>query len=195
MPVNLMVLALGFVAYLLPWSSAPGASLTLNAYDLAEWSSLHPWVRVAAPPLALTFILRALPSVLALLVLARSPRRWRPWIGLVVLLVAVAQLPPPVFFGPGLNDPNYRQQFTLTLLTMLGIPLSLRLRRWWLQWLLLALLSLGSLVALVNSQYLMVAFAFPSRPGIGGILFVLISVSYGIYIYKRGQPLPATSFI
>lgn len=191
MIVTVLFLAAGLAAYMLPWMVGPGASLTFNAYDLAEWTSLHPWVRTSMPPLVVSFILRALLMLLALLVFAVASRRWT---AVLVALVALALLPPPVFFGPALADPNYRQQFALSILTLLGLFFLARLRWYWIQLVLVVLLGLGSVVAVLNSQHLMgEAFNLSTLPGPGAVCFVLITVIYGTYIYKRGQPLAPSS--
>ena len=42
MRLALLLLIIGLCGYLLPWIVAPSSAMTLNAYDLAEWTSLHP---------------------------------------------------------------------------------------------------------------------------------------------------------
>ncbi len=186
MILSLVLFAAGLLAYSLPWIAGPGASLTLNAYDLAEWTSLHPWVRTANPPLVVTFMLRALPALLALLLFTTVARSWRRYAALIVFIVAVALLPPAAFFSSAFNDPNFRQQAVLALLTLFGLVLSVRLR--WSPVIFAALLVLGSVIAVINSQVLMnAAFALPVSPGPGGPLFVLIVLLFGLHTYKRGQ--------
>src|SRR5438552_17266089 len=55
------------VAYYLSWINNQAAALSANAYDLAEWTSLHPAVRGAIIPLLAPFLLRAVLGGLALL--------------------------------------------------------------------------------------------------------------------------------
>ncbi|MBI5669841.1 MAG: hypothetical protein HZC41_17735 [Chloroflexi bacterium] len=114
-----LLLLLALVCYLLPWVVTPAAGLTMGAVDLAEWASLHPAVRAAPPPLLTSFLLR-LPPVLLALVIASRPaiRRWL--CALVVLLIAVALLPPLEFLTQYQDDLNYRQQFALALLALSG---------------------------------------------------------------------------
>ena len=59
---NYLPLFLLLIAYALPWMMTPTiAGLTNGAYDLAEWTSIHPAVR--ADPLLLTPLLLRLPLV------------------------------------------------------------------------------------------------------------------------------------
>ncbi|MCC7448347.1 MAG: hypothetical protein IT324_13080 [Anaerolineae bacterium] len=113
------------VAYYLPWVYHPAAGLTFNAYDLAEWVSLHPAVRGASVPLVAPFLLRVVLGGLALLFCLRALRSARTWVrlayaGLAVLL-AITLLPPFDFFRGAWDDPNYRQQFTLSIGTLVGL--------------------------------------------------------------------------
>ena len=184
-----IVLALGL--YSLPWLVTPGASLTLNAYDLAEWTSLNPVVRDASPTLLITFGLRFLLLLIAAFV-AFSPiaNKWLWWICAgFVLCLALALLPPFAFFGDSSGDPNYRQQFALSLLTLLAgaVGLSQRLARWRhpIQTGLVLAGLLSSAAALVEGASLMRLYALPVQLGIGGMLFVVLQAAVlGILIMK-----------
>ncbi|MFN8529394.1 MAG: hypothetical protein U0670_12340 [Anaerolineae bacterium] len=52
-------LSLGLIGYFSAWVVNPGVALTLHAFDLAEWASLHPVVR--AEPMLITTLLLRLP--------------------------------------------------------------------------------------------------------------------------------------
>lgn len=128
----------GLLFYSLPWVVNTGASLTLTAYDLAEWTSLYPQVRFGEPALWQPFFLRFSPALLTWIVVAglnsqRGSGVWWAALGGVGLM-SVALLPPVEFvFNTG--DPNYRQQFLIAVLTLvagvalLALPISLRIRR------------------------------------------------------------------
>jgi hypothetical protein len=111
-------LFLALVFYLAPWVISPGISLTLGAYDLAEWTSLHPAVRFVEPFLLATLFLR-LPLVLivGIIGLNSGPRfsgRW--WAAATaVLFISLALLPPLEFFLDARGDINYQQQFALAV--------------------------------------------------------------------------------
>lgn len=112
-----LLLALGLAGYLLPWIVAPTAPLTLNAYDLAEWTTLHPNQR--GTPLAVPLLLRLqLPIITMLTALfARSPRI-KPLAALMIALLALAQLPPLEFLTISRHDSNYQQQFLLAAISL-----------------------------------------------------------------------------
>ena len=168
------LLALGLLAVFLPWSNGANAALVLNAWDLAEWSSLHPLSRNADPALAVSFGLRALSLFLLALTL------WRTGLtnlfrAVLAVLVAVALLPPPQFFLSDLADPNYRQQLSLSVAAII-IGLASFWRSTWLSWLQI-LLSLMALVfawvSLTAALDLQLGLGQEAHPGVGLALFAL----------------------
>lgn len=195
--------ALALVAYVLPWLVNPGAGLTFNAYDLAEWLSLHPAVRDTSPPLLVTAGLRGLLCLLAwLIAFAPAPTRFIRGSHLVfVVLVAVALLPPLEFFtAAAWGDSNYRQQFALSLLTLIVglLGLSQRFIRWSvvLQTGIVIISLLISLIVLAHSTSLMQMVRLPAQPGPGGILFPLLHLAFLLQQWvtsKRGNLFQVTS--
>ncbi len=121
------------VAYYLPWIANRAAALSANGYDLAEWVSLHPAVRGASIPLVAPFLLRAVPGGLALLFGFRALRASTTWTRLgyavVAVWLALTLLPPPDFFRGGWDDVNYRQQFLLSLGTLIALGALIVARR------------------------------------------------------------------
>lgn len=113
------------IACYLPWVYHPAAGLTFNAYDLAEWVSLHSAVRGASVPLVAPFLLRAVLGGLALLFCLRALRSAGRWVRLaytgLALWLAITLLPPFDFFRGAWDDPNYRQQFALAIGTLIGL--------------------------------------------------------------------------
>lgn len=125
-PALLAALLIGLaVAYILPWLTGPGAGLTFNGCDLAEWVSLYPAARAETPPLLTPLLLRlplALAGLIAVVGLAS------PWLrALAAGVTALALMPPLDFFLGSSADPNYRQQFALTVGVLAG---SVLLTRW-----------------------------------------------------------------
>ncbi len=115
----LVILLLALAGYLLPWVTAPNAAMTLNAFDLAEWTSLHPLQQGATPPLIVPLLLRAQLSILAALVMLWSTSRNERFLAfLFVVLLSVSQLPPLEFLN-NVADPNYRQLLFLAIATIL----------------------------------------------------------------------------
>jgi uncharacterized membrane protein YsdA (DUF1294 family) len=112
-------------AYYLPWIANRAAALSANAYDLAEWTSLHPSVREASIPLLAPFLLRAALGGLALLSGFRALRVLPGWLRLayaaLALWLALTLLPPLDFFRGAWDDSNYRQQFFLSVGTLVGL--------------------------------------------------------------------------
>jgi hypothetical protein len=120
----LACLVLATACYYVPWFTHPTAGFTMNAFDLAEWASLHPAVRSSSPPMLTSFLLRVplLALVFAFALAANrlvDPRsRWLMR-GMAVLPL-LRFVPPADFFTNATGDPNYRQ---MALLTGLGIGL------------------------------------------------------------------------
>ena len=117
----LMLLVGALIAYHLAWYAHASAGFTTNAFDLAEWASLHPAVRSSSPPLLTSFLLR-LPLIMLVGALALAANdlddpRIR-WIArLVIALPLLRLIPPKDFFTTASSDPNYRQ---MALLVVLG---------------------------------------------------------------------------
>jgi len=111
----LILLSLALLGYVLPWAVTSSAPMTLNAYDLAEWTSLHPAQRHTEPPLLVPLLLRAQLVILTLTLALAASGRWIT--ALVVLLLALAQLPPFEYVYDVANL-NYRQQFGLALFSL-----------------------------------------------------------------------------
>src|SRR5439155_12012735 len=86
---------------------------------------LHQAVRDASIPNLAPFLLRAVLGGLALLFAVRALKalsgraRWA--YSFLALLLAVTLLPPLDFFRGAWNDPNYRQQFALSIATLVGL--------------------------------------------------------------------------
>ena len=176
---NVFILALWIVAgigYFVPWVITPMNSLSLGAYDLAEWTSLHPIVRQTLPYLWTTFALRIPLAVLGILFVAYINQQSQKVIVALVCLgfVVIALFPPLEFFTAYRDDPNYIQQFTLALVTAgVGI-LTLMMQRGKHAYAILALLSLLGAVASVAGLYqafeLIKGFSLPVTVGLGALL-------------------------
>lgn len=177
LPGRWRFLLLTLIAYSLPWVVGPGAALTLNAYDLAEWTSLHPAVRTAPLPFLVTFGLRLLPLLIYVaFAMDSSSRQWER--GLLAAIIATALLPPLNFFAGGFGDPNHRQQLALAALVLLsgGLSLATRSHSWQakLQSIALVICTLLSAWALIASFDLMRGFTNRVQPAAGGFLLIVI---------------------
>lgn len=190
--IGLIFLALGF--YVLPWLINPAVGLTANAYDLAEWASLHPEVRNQTPSLLTSLLLRVPLVIFGLMIalnIGVNRKKHLTWISLF-LLVAVASFPPLEFLTVARSDPNYQQQFMLFLSTLIigGVAISGMFNRWhWLGLVILGALGIGvSAWGLMQTRHLMIGFSMPVAVGLGGIgtslMFLLISLEA---FSKRGN--------
>lgn len=113
-PFGLMLVIGAGVGCALPWMQATGASLTANAYDLAEWLSLHPTVRATSRVLLPALVLRFTLATVALLALARARQARHKALPVALALgLWAGLLPPAAFFQGNLRDVNYLQQALL----------------------------------------------------------------------------------
>jgi len=115
--------AAALILYFVPWVDGGSTSLTFGAYDLAEWTSLHPAVRFVEPSLVMTLLLRLVPALLVIGLAAWASLRrgsvlW--WLSGLTVLAAAGGLLPPFEFIANTGDPNYRQQFIVALVALIG---------------------------------------------------------------------------
>ena len=172
----LACLLLLMAGLLLPWLVAPSASMTLSAYDLAEWVSLHPAQTRANPPLLASLLLRvqfvALCAATGCLPFGKGMR-----IGaaLAIVLLAIAQL-PPVEFVNDLGSLNYRQQFGCAIASLiLGLGLLRSSGGPWRGWAAIAISVIGAATAVAGmSQALDVYRLVGGAGGIGAGLWLCI---------------------
>ncbi|MYD11384.1 MAG: hypothetical protein F4X02_15240 [Chloroflexi bacterium] len=165
-----MLALLGLLGYLLPWAVASSAPMTLNAYDLAEWASLHPAQRQTTPPLLAPLLLRVQLAILSLTFALSISQRWVAAAAVVAL--ALAQL-PPFEYVYDIANMNYRQQFVLALVSLVAGLAATRLRNRRMIRLLLFLLpvaGIGSVIAGVAQAF--EAFRQPADIGLGPWLLV-----------------------
>jgi len=121
-------LALALACTCAPWYAHSTAAFTLNAFDLAEWTSLHPAVRASSPPLLTSFLLRA-PQLALIVALALHANflgdaRVRWLLRVAALVIALRFVPPREFFGSAASDPNFRQMMLLAVLAVGGIAVA-----------------------------------------------------------------------
>ncbi|MBN2303012.1 MAG: hypothetical protein JXQ72_00955 [Anaerolineae bacterium] len=176
---------LGLVCYYLPWYTHETAGFTMHAYDLAEWSSLHPAVRSSSPPMLTSFLLRAPQwALIVALALAANglsdPRARWVWRGLAAL-VALRFVPPTDFFSSATDDPNYRQMALLTGLSLGAVGITLfvhRLPDRWRDWLIVAVLAAGAVAGwwgLSRAGILLDNFKIDVQIGSGAVGFAIVT--------------------
>lgn len=174
--------ALAVAAYHMPWQTHKIAAFTNNAFDLAEWVSLHPTVRAERPALLTSLLLR-LPLVTLAVIIALTAHRLTSeklrWLWCGVAFLVVLRLNPPVEFYPwGGGSVNDRQLGYLmcgglgaVLMVTLGAR---RLRSFW-QPLTLIAWGVGAASALggyARAEDVIAALQVETTPGAGLVLFV-----------------------
>lgn len=177
----LALLILSTAAYFLPWIIIRNtASLSMTAYDLAEWASLHPDVPdTVFGPLA-TLLLRlplACLGLIAIIFIARLTRQ--PTVRVMFTIIfSIALLPPLEFFTVARDDVNYKQQFMLALITLIiGMICvqSTALIRTKPAVVALAMLALiTSLLGQKTANDLLNAFNLPNQVGHGAIILPIV---------------------
>ncbi len=188
------LLVLGVSGYLLPWVITPAQSLSMGAYDLAEWTSLHPVVRQTLPFLWTTLALRVPLAILGILLAAyiASTLHQKALGLLITLITAITLLPPLEFFTVYRSDPNYLQQFFLALVTFLMGIMLIMWRNKPLQHVLPIVLSLlgclSAAIGLYRGYMLMKGFDLPTSVGYGGLITVIsLGVATLLYITKQSS--------
>ena len=186
-PILIMALTLALCAYFLPWVSHPSASLTMGAYDLAEWLNLHPLTQPDRIP---GLLLRSQLLLFTLVVAfwsaqPRFTKHW--WVRMIgIMLLCIAQLPPPEFIE-WTGDLNQRQQALLAIMSALGGTFGLAgfMKRYH-QQILYGICMIGIITTgyiLVILPKLMATFELSKNQGLGG--YMLIGVYVGMIFFIR----------
>jgi hypothetical protein len=121
-------------AYHAPWHLHEVAAFANNAFDLAEWVSLHPFVRNENPPLHTSWLLR-LPLVLLGMVIALAASRLNDprvrWLWRLVAVLVVLRLNPPIdYFTEPEVSLNEEQLGDMMLGGLAGVGVIILLSRW-----------------------------------------------------------------
>ncbi|MDX2160645.1 MAG: hypothetical protein SF162_04905 [bacterium] len=173
------------LAYFSPWVVNPASGLTFHGLDLAEWTSLHPLVRTESPALLTPLVLRLPLLCMGLVLGLRAPGahpRLRMAHRIGALLIAFGLL-PPLDFITQLDNLNYRQQFALAAIGMMGAGISLlsvrgskAARHWRLRGAGLAcgLAVVAGVTGVVRSYGLMQEFDLAAQFGIGALAFPVL---------------------
>ena len=184
----LFVVAL-LLAYVSPWLVGPGAALSFGGYDLAEWASLPPGVRSQSPPLIASFLLRfPLAAITLMLAFAAPYRRLSAgWLMVAagMLILIAAQLPPPEFLTSARNDPNYGQQFTLALISLVGGVVGLAAApAFWRSLFAAVWAAVGAVVSVagvLSAHELIAAYGIQVRTGAAAYVFVGLFVAAALW--------------
>lgn len=178
------IFALAIIAYLLPWTVNIGNSLTMGAYDFAEWVSKRPFDDTSYNTI---FLLRGQLVLLTWFIMLNSERpyftiRW--WGHLIIGVILVIAQFPPIEFIRNTGDINQQQQAILTIVALISLPIGAsgflsRYRS--ISWLIIAVVGIASTIyALLNAINMMQAYQLPAQIGFGVILFIGNYIILGI---------------
>jgi hypothetical protein len=170
---------LSIIAYCSPWMVNKGAGLSLGAYDLAEWASLHPSARLSNPILLVSLLLR-LPLVFLALIVSFTPwtylsRAW--WVRAGFCLgIVLALLPPLEYLARPSGNANYGQQLGLSAIVLVGSLIGLSGRLGDLAFSLNVFWGLCggvvTLIGLIQAHNLMRQFDLRAQLGVGALAIV-----------------------
>lgn len=157
----------------------------MNAFDLAEWASVHPAVRSSSPAMLTTLLLRLpLVAVSVGMVLVsggvHDPRvRWV--VRGAAILVVLRLFPPVEFFTSARDDPNYRQMALLVILAGGGMVVALvaQLPEGIRNWSVVGLMAVGSAAGwwgLSRAGLLLDSFAIDVQIGAGPVGFSISAI-------------------
>ena len=119
LPFIYFCIILGLIGYVLPWIVTPTAPLTLGAYDLAEWTSLHPSQPTTIPALIVPLLLRVQLVIITLIIALSAQTNKLRFIAIVAIVpLSISQLPPLEFLTIATNNINYQQQFILATISL-----------------------------------------------------------------------------
>ena len=185
--LQLFFLTLGILALLLPWTIHPSSGLSLNAYDVANWSTRHVDEFRGSLVLLTGFLIRGQLFILTAIV-SRMTLECR-WLFCVILFIAL--LPPLDGFLREPGNPNYRQLALLALATaLIAIMGSLLKQRWIHEWqMVLPVLGLVScLYATSRLSNLYHSLKLDHQTGSGLLLLLLTYLSLLIIAILRWKP-------
>jgi hypothetical protein len=178
---------LAILAYLLPWVINESSSLTMGAYDFAEWLSKLNMYEPAIyyPVLALRGQLLLLTVFLAFG--AQKPYLTLDWWTRFVfgMLLIIAQFPALNMLPSIGTDINRQQQVILAGLSFVILILGLSgfVSHWrnWL-WLVTAIFAfLSSVYGLINANDRMDDYALSPFVGFGAIIYLILMLVLGIF--------------
>lgn len=189
------IVAAALIGYMMPWVSSPGVGLSLGAYDLAEWASLHPASQATCPIMLASLLLRIVPALLVIVVALNSRitsnSRINGVIGIMAVIgMSLLLLPPLEFFTEARNNPNYQQQFIISA----GVLIAgfLATRRFIDRWRKTAMVSfcvasLGAgIFGLIRAYDLMQQYEIAIQPGLGGPLTLFFTLLAAFVALRSG---------
>lgn len=193
-PLIFTFLIIALVGCFIPWIVVPVGGLQMGAYDLAEWSSLVPAVRQAAPFMWPALALRLPLAFVGVLFSLYTAQNHRGWAVTIAIVTAIALLPPLEFFTIYRDDANYRQQFIIAVGTLIIGIMGIGLRDQNKQMTLIVIVCLlgciASVVGLGQAYTLMGSFSLHPTLGLGGGMTILGLAIIAAVVIKQSRTQP-----
>lgn len=188
---NVLYIIIGFalLAYVLPWIVTQTSPLTLGAYDLAEWTSLHPSQPYTSPPLIVAFSLRVQLVIITIIIaLVVNQRSTQIFSCILIIILAIGQLPPFEFIS-ALDNINYQQQFIFASISLIaGLIFIFWKPSRFIPIIITTLTVIGGILAIVGineaQNLYRLSFEQPTI-GIGVIIFLISYVLIGVVTIRK----------
>lgn len=179
-----LIVLLALFLYVIPWVFNPGTTLSLGAYDFAEFLAKRP---IDDRSYNVILILRGQLLLLTALIAFSTKQlyftaRWWIQVALCLMLV-IAQLPPLTFIN-NTGDINQQQQALLTIGSVIIIVIGLSGLLWKQHHIIRLIISIvgviSTIYSLIHATDIMNDYGVPAHFGVGGIglaiLYLLISL-------------------
>lgn len=176
--VSFVLILIAIVGYTIPWLINRSTGLTMGAYDLAEWASLHPQVRFESELLLTPLLLRLPLALMALMIVFVASKEYLREIRLICFAVlALYLLPPLEFLTVSRNDVNYVQGFILVVIMSIAgfIGFFVPIRQRWRAYIMLGLIGftlISAIWGVLEIRDLMNGFGLDPQLGMGIFLIV-----------------------
>lgn len=179
-----LVVIIALFAYVIPHVLNPGVSLSLGAYDFAEFLAKRPFDDRGY------YTILALRGQLLLITALLAFSTHRPyftahwWARLVVCgILIIAQLPPLTFIS-NTGDVNQQQQMLLTIGSAILVAIGLSGIFWKNRWLIRVIIGLIGVITMIyslnNAINIMQDYALPAHIGFGGVALIMIYILIAI---------------
>lgn len=180
LPLLYFGILLALIGYMLPWITTPTTPLTLGAYDLAEWASLHPSQPNTTPVLIVPLLLRIQLVIITLTIaLSASTDTLRIFSIIAIVPLSIAQLPPLEFLTIANSNINYQQQFVLaTISLVLGVGLSVFKPMRLIPYIIILLVGMGMVSAIAGLQQAQTLYILSLQENTVGAGVIVLGIAY-----------------
>ena len=179
-PLLYFAILIALIAYILPWITTATAPLTLGAYDLAEWTSLHPSQPYTTPALIVPLLLRIHLVIITLMIaLSANTDKLRILAIIIIIPLSIAQLPPLEFLTIETDNINYQQQFILATISLIaGLGLTIFKPTRFVPYISIFLTGVGIVSAIAGLQQAQVLYILSLQENSWGLGIILMCLAY-----------------